>query len=152
MEIEVDLSYLLFFGYFCFFIFVFQWGIIVYCFISNWYVMFVVYVEFFLISGYVWLEYECKLVGVVVVIVSGIGQGWVICLFFDFNFWVFWYGINCIFVNVFFFSDVISGSVVEWVSGKLNGWQFKLLNLINSNNYEGYISLILFFVFVVIGC
>ena len=121
MEIEADLSHPLFFGYNRTSIPIFQRGTTAYRPTGNRYATPAVYATPPLISGYARPEHKRKLAGAAAAIVSGAGQGRVICLPFDPNFRAFWYGTNRIFANALFFSDAISGSAVERASGKPNG-------------------------------
>ena len=71
-----------------------------------------------LLSGYISQKNLNLIKNSAGIVISGTGQGKVICMADNPNFRAFWYGTNKLFANALFFGNIINGQAVEKVPGK----------------------------------
>ncbi len=112
-EITTDLSHPLFFGRHRETMPIFRQGNLLFEPSQNLYATPAVYSDAPLISGYFPKKIQKKVAGSAAVIVSGTGQGKVICFADNHNFRAFWYGTNRLFINSLFLGKTINGSAAE---------------------------------------
>jgi hypothetical protein len=120
VQMEMDLTHPLCYGYTRDTLYALQRGAIAFDAAANPYASPLVYAKDPLKSGYIHEGIRRKLGGSAAAVVSGIGDGKVICLSFNPNFRAFWYGTNHIFANSIFFGPIITQSAVEKAGGRGN--------------------------------